>query len=201
MNTALQLAKSIQIDGKGIHVLLWDNQDDLARALLVLFAALHETSSYSLLLVSAQESAVELRSLFDLQPLDEESDLSDEDSLKTPRDSLLVLFLQQATSRTIGPWLNGWRSDLADSPGTLLIVRHADFPDFQRSAPDLASYFLSKISDSSSMLPIWDSQTAKKIKNRLPREIRDILKELPGERPSNKEIEIWKKQHPPVDED
>jgi len=198
MSTVEQLAKSILLDGQGVHVLLWDDQDDLVRALIVLLAALKDLPLQPLLLSSAKESASSLRSLFDLQPLPEENRPAEEESVTLPRECFLVLFLQQATSRSIGPWLNGWRSALADKPGTLLIIRRADFPSLQRHAPDLSSFFGPKVYDSSSTLSIWSRETAKRIKHSLPRDVMEILKELPGQAPPRKEIEEWVKQHPPI---
>ena len=198
MATAEQLAKSIQLDGQGVHVLLWDHQDDLVRALIVLFAALHDTPLQPLLLASAQASVSDLRKIFELRPQEKDSVTSEEDSLVPSRQSLLVLFLQQATSSSIGPWLNGWRSALAEKPGALLVVRHADFLDFQRNAPDLASFFASKAFDTSSMLSIWSASTAKRMKTLLPREVVGILGKLPGKMPSGKDIESWVREHPPL---
>jgi len=195
-----QLAQSIQIDGKGIHVLLWDDQDDLVRSLMVLLAVLNDWSIRFFLLSSAEQAAKDLRQLFDLQIPTEDGLLSEMDSLRPPRKNLLVLFLQQATSSTIGPYLNGWRSALAEAPGTLLVIRKADFIDFQRNAPDLTSFFGPKIYDSSLMLSIWNENTAKKISPILPDKVRGILKELPGHPPLQPEIEEWIKHHTPLDE-
>ncbi|RJP33792.1 MAG: hypothetical protein C4527_03700 [Candidatus Omnitrophota bacterium] len=197
MATAEQLAKSISIEKRGIHVLLWNNQDDLVRSLLVLLAVLKDLPNSPLLLSSPEESVRLLRPMFELQSALEET-LTEKDLLRPVRDILLIIFLQQATSHSIAPWLNGWRSALADEPGTLLVIRNADFLDFQRFAPDLASFFGPKIYDSSSMLSIWGEDTARRMKTVLPNEFCMILKELPGPSPSKEEIEYWLKQHPPL---
>ncbi len=197
MATAEQFAKSILLEKRGIHVLLWNNQDDLVRSLLVMLAVLKDLPKYPLLLSSSKEASRLLRPIFELQSTSEEKHL-EEGSLLPVRNDLLIIFLQQATSHSIGPWLNGWRRALAEEPGSILVIRNADFSDFQRFAPDLASFFGPKIHDSATMLSIWREKTAKKIKSVLPYHFCTILDELPGQSPSKKEIDHWLKQHPPL---
>lgn len=198
MATAEQLVQSIQFDGRGVHLLLWDDKGDLVRTFIVLIAAMREFPQQYLSLSSENESVPVLRALFDVPPPLEDAPLPDADSLAPRRKALLVLFLQQATSRSIGPWLNGWRTALAEPPGTLLVVRRADFTDFQRAAPDLISFVGPKTYDSGTMLSIWSEETAKKVNSTLPKDVGRILRELPGERPSGREIAEWIKEHPPV---
>ena len=95
--------------------------------------------------------------------------------------------------------MNGWRSALAEPPGALLIIRSADFTDFQRNAPDLASFIGPKIFDTSTMLSIWNARIAEKIRSQIPPEIKKILQKLPGEDSSEEEIVEWIKSHPPVE--
>jgi hypothetical protein len=166
------------------------------RALTVLLAVLEDYPKKFLLLASASDAASSLRALFELQPSEDEEPASDIDSLTPSRDDLLFLFLQQATSTSIGPWLNGWRSALAAPPGSLLVVRSADFPDFQRNAPDLESFYGPKLYDSSILLSMWSEKTARAMKATLPKDVVAILKELPGPLPSKKDIEDWIRQHP-----
>ena len=199
MSTSEQLAKSIKLDNRGIHVLLWDNKDDLVRVVIVLMASLDINSIEFLLLSSVDQSVKELKGLLELQPSSEKSMILESDSYGMQRESFLILFLQQATSRALGPWLNGWRSSLAKPPGALLIIRNADFVDFQRYTPDLSSFIGPKIYDSSSMLSMWSRETDKKINPRIPKKIKDILQELPGALPTIKEIENWIRHHPPID--
>ncbi|MEW6236093.1 MAG: hypothetical protein AB1656_11960 [Candidatus Omnitrophota bacterium] len=167
--------------------------------MIVILSVLKDQPVYPLLLTSTNESISKLRSLFEIKQPPQEIDGETDESLLPARKDLLIFFIQQATSKMIGPWLNGWRSQIASSPGTLLVIRHADFMDFQREAPDLASFFGSKNQDSASMLSLWNKETAQNIKINLPKELHDILIKLPGELPSKKEIEFWIKQHPPID--
>lgn len=201
MNTAEQLAESIALDHKGVHVLLWDDQEDLVHALVILLAVLDGMPKQFRLLSPSEDSVQQLRSTFERTSVDESIHASDAGPLRPDRDFLLVLFLQQATSTFWGPWLNGWRSALADTPGTLLVIRNADFLGFQRHAPDLASFFESKVYDSSSMLSIWSHETETRISTRLPGELRGILNELPGPTPEKRELERWLKEHPAVRSD
>jgi len=200
MSTAEQFAQSILLENRGVHVLLWSDQDDLYRALIVLLSVLKDQPVYPLLLTSTNESISKLRRLFEIKQPSPKIEEETDDSLIPSRKELLLFFIQQATSTTIGPWLNGWRTPMAASPGTLLVIRNADFMDFQRYAPDLASFFGSKNQDSASMLSLWNKETAQNIKVNLPTEFHDILINLPGEHPSKKEIEFWIAQHPPIDE-
>jgi hypothetical protein len=199
MPTAEYFFESILIEGKGVHVLTWEDKGDLVRTLIVLAALFNGKRTYSLLLTSAELAQRELGSLFSIKPIaqNEYDDFNNQANLQ--RDSFLLIFLDQAVGSSIGPLLNGWRSALADPPGTLLIIRSADFTDFQRNAPDLASFIGPKIFDTSTMLSIWSIKIADKIVSQIPPEIKKILQRLPGEDPSEEEIVEWIKSHPPVE--
>ena len=199
MGTAEYFFESILIERKGVHALTWEDKGDLTRALTVLAVLFNGIQTYPLLLTSAELAERELGSLFAIKPIseNESNDQRYEPSLR--RDSFLLLFLDQAAGSTIGPLLNGWRSALAEPPGALLIIRSADFTDFQRNAPDLASFIGPKISDTSTMLSIWSTKVSDKIRAQIPPKIKEILKKLPGEDLSEKEIVEWIKSHPPVE--
>lgn len=199
MGTAEYFFESILIEGKSVHALTWEDKGDLVRALIVLAALFNGIQTYSLLLTSAELAERELGCLFSIKPIakNQYDDFSNQPNLQ--RDSFLLLFLDQATGSSIGPLLNGWRSALANPPGALLIIRSADFTDFQRNAPDLASFIGPRIFDTSTMLSIWSARIAEKIRAQIPPEIKKILEKLPGEDPSEKEIAEWIKSHPSVE--
>jgi hypothetical protein len=201
MSTAEQLANSILLDNAGVHILLWDDQDDLIRALILVIAVIGKEKILPLLLSSETESLSVLRKLFEIKNAEEISLSEDEEVLQPKRNKLLLLFLQQATSKTIGPLLNGWRRDLAFEPGSLIVVRKADFMNFQKYAPDLASFYGPKIYDSSSLLYIWGEKTAKNVKPYLPNLMFDFIKKLPGEAPSENELKEWIQLHTPIHEE
>jgi len=192
MATAEQVAFSIREEGRGVHVVLWDDQADLVRALLVVTAGLKGIPIYGLLVPDRDEDLISLRSLADSRTVEEEND-----ALKSPADSLWLLFIPPAASKRVGPWLNGWRRPLSQPPGTLLAVRHADFESFQRNAPDLASYFGPRIYDAATMISVWSKETDSRLESELAIEIQEILKRLPGTPPSKSEIDEWRALHSP----
>ncbi len=200
MKTAEYLAKSVLLEKKGIFVIIWEDKGELIRALIIILSVLRKMLIKPILLSCVDESVDTLKNIFDIQPFHD--DIPDEDnSLKTVKDAILILFLQQAASSTIGPWLNGWRSPLAEEPGTLLVIRSADFIDFQRNAPDLSGYVGPKIVDTSKILSIWDKTTDGNLKTSISDDIRVIMDELPGENPSEQEIQKWISQHSPTEND
>lgn len=200
MSTTEYFAESILIEGNGIHALTWQDKGDLVRALIVFLSVLGDLPLNSILLTSLDESERELKSLFDIRPIEDAEYASVIDQPLLKRETFLLLFLDQAVSTNIGPLLNGWRSALAEPPGTLLAIRSADFIDFQRNAPDLASFIGPRIFDTSTMLHVWSVKTAQKIKARIPAKISTILSILPGDDPSGEEIEMWISAHPPVED-
>lgn len=201
MTTAEYFSKSILIEGKGVHLIVWQEKVDLIHALIVFCALYSDTSVYPLLLTSVDDADQELRSLFERRPLSPDIEPAINDDEKPPRNSLLLLFIDQAVSTSIGPLLNGWRSALSEAPGTLLVIRSADFTKFQRNAPDLASSIGPKVLDTSIMLSVWNSKTSEKMKTRIPDAIERVLRKLPGDDPSEQEIIEWIKAHPPLDGD
>ncbi|MCX7012113.1 MAG: hypothetical protein NTW86_06030 [Candidatus Sumerlaeota bacterium] len=195
MLTAEHLAQSITLDRKGVHLLLWQDKEDLYRAMIVLLAALGETPIQPILVASADSAVSTLRDLFQTKASDFEQVEHSDEAPRPNRGKLIILFLQQAISETFGPWLNGWRSELAKAPGTLLVVRNADFIDFQRCAPDLASFIGPKIFDASAMLSIWSRETEKRLRSSPPKQYLEILRELPGRFPDPKEVRNWIRGH------
>ena len=130
-----QLAFSLREQGRGVHALLWDDMGDLIRVLLVTHAALGDIPLEPLLVSGETMRRAELRDLIQARLADEirherREDRADDPDL--PPHPLWILFLHQAASEAAGPQLNGWRRPLSEPRGTLLIVRNADFRDFQR---------------------------------------------------------------------
>lgn len=192
MATAEQMAKSICIDKQGVFALLWDATEDLVRALLILNAALGEMSKRALLLAPGSQSVVALRSLIATRvSISETNEDGAAKAAPVPASELWLMFLQQASYEAVGPLLNGWRSSLRQSYGTILIIRHADFDPFQRWAPDLASFIGPRIFNASNLLSLFSNNTGKKVKAKLPEEWTRILAELPGTMPSEETIREW----------
>ena len=197
MSTAEHLAFSINTERRAVHVLLWDDQADLVRALLPLFAALPDLGTHSLLVTDDEEHLRALRELVETRTpvfYDESGIERDSESL---RSRFWLLFLQQACSIAGGPWLNGWRRPISESPGALLVIRHADFDPFQRNAPDIASFVGSRIFDASTMLSVFSKTTYDRMRTCLSNDIQAILTRLPGTSPDEKEIAHWIESHPP----
>jgi hypothetical protein len=71
-------------------------------------------------------------------------------------------------------------------------VRNADFDEFQRSAPDLASFIGPKIYDASRMMFVCRQETLDKINQSLPEPFQEILRQLPGAMPTHDELRNWK---------
>lgn len=177
MSSAEQLAWSMQCERRGIHLLIWNDQHDLVRALMILRAAMTDVQFDPILVPTVEsELAALCNNLYDAQG---------------QNDSLRMLFIPQAANTSVGPWLNGARIPLSNTPGTLLIVRSPDLSTFQRWAPDLASFVGPRIFDAASMLSIVSSETAARIEQALPEEFVAILNGLPGSRPAQDEIDSW----------
>lgn len=197
MSTAEKLAFSIRTERRGVHVLLWDDQDDLVRALLGLLAGLSDLQTYALLVSDAEDDLSALRQLVETRIQLSEDESESEQGLPSRRNQLWILFLQQASSRAAGPWLNGWRRPIADRPGTMLVIRHADFASFQRNAPDIASFSGARIHDASTMLSVFSKTTHERLKTHLPNEIQGVLARLPGTSPSESDLANWIKANSP----
>lgn len=197
MSTAEQLAFSISTERRGIHALLWDDQNDLARALLGLFAGLDGLQRQALLVSADEKDLLALRELVETRmPITaEDSELGRDPHAR--QSQFWLLFLQQASSSVVGPWLNGWRRPLSDPPGSMLIIRHADFVAFQRDAPDIASFVGARIYDASTMLSVFSKTTYERLKARLPDEIEAVLSRLPGTLPAERDIADWIKANAP----
>jgi hypothetical protein len=192
MATAERMAESIQLEGQGISALLWDAKEDLVRTLLVLNAALHDVPKRSLLLtpgdatVCALRQAIETRVL--IAPEDREAD---GESDRHAAQELWLFYLQQASSEVVGPWLNGWRVSLCLSPGTVCVIRHADFQPFQRHAPDLASFIGPRIYNASTMLSLVSPRAFERLRPTLPEADAEIVAALPGAAPPEDELRGW----------
>ena len=191
MSTAEQLAFSIDSERRGIHVLLWDHQEDLVRALLGVSAALDDLKIYPVFVSGVSGDVRVLAQLMESRipiTVEECSPPHDSDSVA---DRVWMLFVQQASTQQVGPWLNGWRRPLAQPPGSMLVIRHADFQPFQRHAPDIASFVGPRIHDASTMLSVFSTTTYERLQRTLPSEIRTVLTRLPGTTPEEQSIEKW----------
>jgi hypothetical protein len=181
MSTAQELAFSVREERRGIHVLLWDDQGDLVRALLIFRASLGAIPCEAMLLASTRDTDI-LRAHISARPAEEADEAG---------RAFWMIFLQQASSGLIGPWLNGWRRPLSEPPGALLLIRHADFEPFQRAAPDLASYVGPRVYDAARMLSLASPDVISQIDLSLPGAILDILRQLPGLLPRADELDQW----------
>ena len=192
MATAEQMGKSICVEQQGVFALLWDAKEDLVRSLLILNAALGEMPKRAVLLAPGSQSFVALRNLIETRVIISEiCEEADEKAAPVPVSQLWLMFLQQASYEAVGPLLNGWRSSLRQSHGTILIIRHADFEPFQHWAPDLASFIGPRIFNASNLLSLFSNNTRKKLKAKLPEEWIRILDELPGTMPPDETIRAW----------
>jgi hypothetical protein len=189
-----QLAFSLREEGRGVHVLLWDDLGDLCRVLLVTHAALGDLPIEPLIISGETIRLEELWKLIQMRIADQILHEAPGDKADDPDVSphpLWVLFLQQAASRQAGPRLNGWRRPISDPLGTLLVVRNADFRDFQRAAPDLASFIGPRIYDASRMMMVCSRETLSKLKKVLPEPFESIIHQLPGRVPTAVELADW----------
>ena len=193
MSTAERLVFSIAQEGRGVFILLWDDQGDLVRGLLIVRAALKDVPSRPVFVSPDESDLLALKKVVDTRcPLEAEEEGAGGTRSSDPvAKNLWIFFLQQASSRLVGPWLNGWRRPMSEPPGTLLVVRHADFEAFQRNAPDLASYAGPRIYDASTMLSIVAAETRKHLESSLSPEIERILSQLPGTPPARRDIAKW----------
>jgi len=197
MSTAEQLAFSICIERRGIHVLLWDDQQDLVRALLALFAGLEDLRTHALLVSDDDKDLLALRNLVQTRVNTPEQESKLEQDPESRANEFWILLLQQASSHAVGPWMNGWRRPISDPPGAMLVIRHADFDSFQRNAPDIASFIGARICDASTMLSVFTKKTYERLDTRLPREIEAVLARLPGTGPSERDIADWIRANAP----
>jgi hypothetical protein len=189
-----QLAFSLREQGRGVHALLWDDMGDLIRVLLVTRAALGDIPIQPRLVSGETTRLAELRGLIQARVDDqilkeaEEGGADIADSIPYP---LWILFLQQAASGRVGPQLNGWRRLLSEPLGTLLVIRNADFRDFQRSSADLASFIGPRIYDASRMMMVCSRDTLGRLEKLLTEPFESILRQLPGRLPTADELADW----------
>lgn len=191
MATAERMANSMRIEGQGVFLLLWDAKEDLVRALLAMKAVLYDVPMKSLLLTPGSVALHALRRLIETREVIPVQSSDDEQEQPKPATELWLLYLQQASSESLGPWLNGWRGVLRQSPGTILVVRHGDFEPFQRSAPDLASFVGPRIYNASTMLSVFSQPTLDRLDPGLPKSDVEILSELPGTMPEEDQLRRW----------
>jgi hypothetical protein len=156
MASAEHLAYALSMQTRGIQVLLWEHKVDLIRALLVVRAAMPDFPDAPVV-IPTEQSDLQRFSI----DLFEESD--------QPRTgSRRILLIPQGSTGVIGTWLNGWRRRLADPPGTLLVVRRAEFVALYQRAPDLMSFAQSEVHAATGLLPLVEPGTLARISGRLP---------------------------------
>jgi hypothetical protein len=194
MSMVERLAFSLREEGRGIHALLWDDIVDLYRVLLITQAVLGDLPLQPFLVSSETTRLDELKDLIQSELGDQISRgrmSGDADGPDPPPHPLWILFLQQAASKQVGPRLNGWRRPLSDPRGTLLVVRNADFIDFQRNAPVLASFIGPRIYDAARMLMLCSDEKLRTMKKTLPAPFDGILRHLPGTLPTAEKLAEW----------
>ena len=182
MESAERLARAFALKQHGLQVLLWENKTDLVRALLVLKAALPDFPDSPILLPSDQ---------VDLQRLG--IDLYEQAEDTEPRVRRFIL-IPQASTESVGAWLNGWRQRLSEPPGTVLVIRRADYAGLCRRAPDLTSFAHSDVHEATGLLPLIDRDTSERLPIQLPHPWHEPLRFLPGEMPVQSDIDVWTKQ-------
>jgi hypothetical protein len=204
MSTAEMMGFSVEVEARSVHVLLWDDPDDLVRALVILVGALSKFSVRPIL-VGATDDYSNLRQLIESRTTPAEanaysvhaSDVQIEENAFSPNEykaeanQLWMLIIQQASMKAAGPWLNGWRRPLSEPPGSILVIRHSELSDFNRFAPDLASFVGPRIFDAGTMLPMISARTHQVLNAELPLPFQEILRELPGSMPTAKSIQEW----------
>jgi hypothetical protein len=179
MESAGHLAQSLRFQPRGIHVLLWEDKADLVRALIIVKAVLPEVKTPIVLSpVSINLQKFSIR-LFESE---QESILLD-----APR----IIIIPQASTEVVGAWLNGWRRRLAEAPGTLIVIRRADFTSLCLRAPDLMSFAQSDVHEATGLLPLIESEILENIPNQIPDDWKTALNALPGEIPSDDDIVRW----------
>ena len=180
---------SVVTDLAGVHVLLWEDKNELVRSLLVLLAAM-QFSDVQFIVVPGEKSDIStlIKVVDARRPSLLPTEINASAEIKNP---FLVLLFQQASSQTIGPWLNGWRNPLSESPGSLLVIRSADFDQFQRNAPDLSSYVGPKVLDSSTMISHFSPEILSCLNAELALSAMVALQKLPGVMPTIGELDQW----------
>ena len=190
-----RLIFSICEEPRSVHVLTWDDKDDLVRALLILVAALADRG---IIAVKASASTEDLGAMRKLIHSRTASSATDEDAVADPvmedaarADKLWMLFVQHGTAPEVGAWLNGYRIPLTRGGGTLLVVREAELLRLERGAPDLASFVGPRIYSASSMLFSVGPRLHSQLSPTLPDEILRVLQELPGPMPDPASLKEW----------
>ena len=163
----------------GIQVLLWENKTDLIRALLVLRAVLSDFPDAPVLLPS-DPAGLQRFSIHLYEDVNQAS------------PARRFLLIPQASTESLGSWLNGWRQRLSDSPGTIIVIRRADYAALCRKAPDLMSFAHSDVHEATGLLPLIARDTfTTEVSKKLPDKWYEQLDTLPGEMPDHEEIANW----------
>jgi hypothetical protein len=179
MESAEHLALTLGVQTRGIQILLWEHKTELVRALIVLKAGLQDFPEAPILLPTEQKDLLRFSiGLF-------------ENSEEPPLRERRIILVPQASTGTVGSWLNGWRRQLANPPGTLFVIRRADFLALYRRAPDLMSFAQSEIHETTDMMPLIDQDILIRISGKLPDAWNEPLNALPGVMPSEQAILNW----------
>lgn len=188
MRTAEALAQALLQTGRGVFLLTWRAKPELARALVVMKAALGGTAVAECLLATTELPPDLRRDL-------EERQRAESDS---PASPLLLMFLGQTIGRTAGRTLNGWRRGLARDAGSVIVVNASEAATFCADAPDLASFLTGHRAEADAFLAVWSDATSKVLRKwvegnqlGLPR----ALQGLPGDDVDLGELRQWLGYH------
>src|SRR5262249_32591060 len=102
-----------------------------------------------------------------------------------------VILVPQASTNAVSSWMNGWRRQLAVPPGTLIVIRRADYHLLFRRAPDLMSFAQSEVHEATELMPMLQNDVVSRVSANLTSAWIKALGELPGEMPKSGAIEAW----------
>ena len=182
MESAEHLVRVLSLQARGVQVLIWEQKIDLMRAIVLLKAALPGFPDSPVLLPTEAAALLE----FSIR-------LFEQAENATPVERRVIL-IPQGNTTVAGEWLNGWRRQLAQSPGTLIVIRRIDFNTLCRAAPDLMSFAQSDVHEVTELLPLVEKATLDHLTFRLSDLWYEALEALPGAMPSDEEIADWLSQ-------
>lgn len=188
MRTAESLAQAVRHTARGIFLLTWREKAELARACLVLRAALEDLPIEEFTL-NASALSGELLRVLEARQTAEGGDV---------RSPLLVVYLTQTVGRTAGRALNGWRRGLACASGTIIVVHASEVAAFCADAPDLTSFLLGQRAEADAFLALWSDSTATVLRRWLQEDrliLPRALAALPGDQVDVAEMRQWLAYH------
>lgn len=188
MRTAESLAQAVRHTARGIFLLTWREKAELARACLVLRAALEDLPIEEFTLNASSLSAELLRVL-------EARQTAESGDAPSP---LLVIYLTQTVGRTAGRALNGWRRGLACALGSIIVIHASEVAAFCADAPDLTSFLLGQRAEADAFLALWSDNTAAVLRRWLAEDhiiLPRALAALPGGDVDLAEVRQWLAHH------